>query len=190
MPVAFMVSSNATEVTINHFLSTIHQRDPDVNPARFMSDKDRAQMNAILRCFPKSKLILCWWHVLHAWQQHFITDSFPELWRLLKSWIRITTATEFEAHWQKIQDVAPPSVKQYLRDNWMNEQELWSAVHRQGRSIDEESDTNMLTEAYANSFFTHFTCILIPLQVASSLKRNFSRGKAWSTPGSAHLRAG
>ncbi|KAF8170157.1 hypothetical protein BJ912DRAFT_997691 [Pholiota molesta] len=45
-------------------------------------------MNSIQLVYPKATLFLCWWHVLHAWQQHFVTSSFPELWDLLKKWIR------------------------------------------------------------------------------------------------------
>lgn len=142
-----MISSNATEVTIDHFLGTIQARHPDIEPKRFMSDKDRAQMNSIRRRYPNSKLLLCWWHVLHAWQQHFVADQYPELWQLLKGWIRITDGTEFGAQWEKIKAVAPPSVTEYLERNWLPEKELWSAVFRQDCGIYELSDTNMLVEA-------------------------------------------
>ncbi|KLO15296.1 hypothetical protein SCHPADRAFT_824841 [Schizopora paradoxa] len=55
---------------------------------------------------------------------------------------------QFLEFWEEIQQLAPPSVKKYLEDNWMNEKELWSAVFRKGRSVHENSDTNMLIEAW------------------------------------------
>lgn len=82
-----MISSNATEVTIDYFLATLWKQNPDIIPAKFMSDNDKAQLNAIRHRYPESQLFLCWWHVLHAWQEHFVTNHFPELWDLLKGWV-------------------------------------------------------------------------------------------------------
>lgn len=147
-----MISSNATEVTIDYFLKHLISRNPSTIPQTFMSDKDRGQMNAIRERYPKSRLLLCWWHVLHAWQAHFNTAEFPELWTLMKGWIRITDKEEFDKRWEEIQVIAPSSVREYLEKNWMDEIELWSAVYRTDRTIFEEGDTNMLVEAYASSF--------------------------------------
>jgi hypothetical protein len=148
MPAAWMVSSNATEVTIDYFLKTIRIQNPNVIPRRIMSDKDRGQMNVIQWRYPESHLLLCWWHVLHAWQQHFVTNHYPELWDLMRKWVRMTNKQDFDTGWENIQTLAPPSLAEYLRVNWMNELELWSAVHRQDRTIYELCDTNMLVEAY------------------------------------------
>jgi len=60
-------------------------------------------------------LLLCWWHVLHVWQQHFITTSFPELWDVLKSWIRITDETKFNKSWAKVQE----SFTEYIITYWL-----------------------------------------------------------------------
>src|SRR5271163_4121107 len=132
-----MVSSNATEETINFFLSSIQMQNPDVSPEYFMSDKDHAQMNAISRQYPKSAILLCWWHVLHAWHQHFNTTEFPELWNLLKDWIRITDQTEFWQKWANIKKAAPKSVIEYLETYWLPVDTLrhWSAVFRANRTI-------------------------------------------------------
>lgn len=148
MPVAWMISSNATEVTIDFFLSQIRAWNPTVVPKLWMSDRDRAQMNVILRRYVESKLLLCWWHVLHAWQQHFVTAHYPELWELLKCWIRIADKAEFEQYWVKIQALAPQSFTEYLKVYWLPERDLWSAISRKNRNIFEQSDTNMLVEAY------------------------------------------
>ncbi|KAJ7102622.1 hypothetical protein B0H15DRAFT_762019, partial [Mycena belliarum] len=44
--------------------------------------------------------------------------------------------------------LAPESVIAYLTKTWMVDQELWSGVYRQDRTIFELSDTNMLVEAW------------------------------------------
>jgi MULE transposase domain. len=147
MPVAWMISSNATEATINFFLRTVKGRNPAVKPKWFMSDKDRAQLNSIRSWYPDSKLLLCWWHVLHAWQQHFVTAHHPKLWDLLKTWVRITDMGEFDKRWTEIQSIAPPSVIQYLKTEWLGDRDMWSAVTRMDRTIFEQGDTNMLIEA-------------------------------------------
>lgn len=148
MPAAWMICSNGTEVTIKFFLRTIRIENPSVAPQYFMSDKDRAQLNAIGAIYPESHIFLCWWHVLHAWQQHFVTTSYPELWGLMKGWIRLTDKNQFDKCWQEIKSLAPPSVVEYLQVNWLNEPQLWSAIYRQDRSVFQICDTNMLVEAY------------------------------------------
>lgn len=151
MPVAWMICSNATEATISFFLGALREHNPSVIPKWWMSDRDPAQMNSIKSKYPESLLLLCWWHVLHAWQQHFSTREFPRLWELLKGWIRITDKQGFIARWQEICAIAPKSIQVYLRDYWLPVQELWSAVARQNRTIFQESDTNMLVEAYVHN---------------------------------------
>lgn len=145
-----MISSNATEETIYFFLRVLRAANPTVLPRYFMSDKDHAQMNAIRRAYCEAILLLCWWHVLHAWQQHFRVDYHEELWTELKRWIRLVSKTEFDACWQKIQRIAPRSVVQYLISYWLPDVALWSAMHRTDRNIYEVSDTNMLIEAYVS----------------------------------------
>jgi hypothetical protein len=113
-----------------------------------MSDKNYPQMNSVRRVYPESRLLLCWWHVLHAWQQHFVTSHYPELWDLLKGWIRLTEEATFEQQWEKIKKIAPESVVTYLTKEWLGDRDLWSAVARKGRSVLELGDTNMLVEAY------------------------------------------
>ncbi|KAJ7436515.1 hypothetical protein B0H11DRAFT_1754820 [Mycena galericulata] len=146
MPAAWMLASNGTEVTIDYFLSLLRKTHPNIKPRKFMSDKDWAQLNAIFRRYPESHVLLCWWHVLHAWQQHFSIVHHPELWELLKGWIRITGDAEFSARWDEIKALAPPSVISYLETNWLSDRdvEMWSAKFRRDRNVFELGDTNML----------------------------------------------
>ncbi|PPR02766.1 hypothetical protein CVT24_002240 [Panaeolus cyanescens] len=150
IPCAWMISSNATENTISFFARQIQSRFPNISPDYFMTDKDQAQINSLKQCFPRSAILLCWWHVLHAWQQHFSTSAFPELWTLLKRWVRITDKQEFDRMWDKIKVIAPTSVVEYLTTNWLGDETVkqWSAVYRTDRSIFQDSDTNMLVEAW------------------------------------------
>lgn len=142
-----MLASEGTEAMHVFYLLTFKDANPFVVPRFFMTDKDRAQMNAISRVYSKTRILLCWWHVLHAWQQHFNIREFPELWDKLKRWIRVDNEAEFSRFWDEIKQMAPPSLSVYLEAHWLNEKELWSAVHRKGRSIHEVSNTNMLIEA-------------------------------------------
>ncbi|KAF5332003.1 hypothetical protein D9611_008883 [Ephemerocybe angulata] len=72
----------------------------------------------------------------------------PKLWALLKRWIHILDHTEFYAMWEQIKAKSPASFLQYMEMNWMHETELWSAIFRTERSIFQNSDTNMLVEAW------------------------------------------
>jgi hypothetical protein len=88
VPVAWMVSSKGTEVTISFFLNFIKARSLEITPAIIMSDRDHAQMNVIKAVYSESTLLLCWWHVLHAMRTHFRTEEFPKLWECVREWVR------------------------------------------------------------------------------------------------------
>ena len=80
IPIAWMLSSNAQQETIDYFLAMLRKNNPDVIPECWMTDFDKAQINAIRNRHPESKHVyLCWWHVLHAWQQHIVINHYPEL---------------------------------------------------------------------------------------------------------------
>jgi hypothetical protein len=152
-----MISSNATEATIDFFLAQLRLRNPTVIPGIYMSDHDRPQMNAVQRRYCESLLFLCWWHVLHAWRAHFVISHYPELWECLKRWIRITEENEFELCWGEIQRLAPPSFIEYINTYWLPERDLWSAIARKNRTVFEQSDTNMLVEACVSFQFSQIS---------------------------------
>ncbi|KAJ7150787.1 hypothetical protein C8R46DRAFT_963375, partial [Mycena filopes] len=143
-----MISSNATEATVDYFFMVFIQNNPCFISLRIMCDHDRATMNVVQRRCPESQLLLCWWHVPHAWQQHFCVAHYPELWAELKRWFRIQDPDEFLACWARIQELAPQSVIDYLVKTWLGEKELWSGVYRQNRTVYDLGDTNMLVEAW------------------------------------------
>ncbi|KAJ7491811.1 hypothetical protein B0H11DRAFT_1718643 [Mycena galericulata] len=62
----------------------------------------------------------------------------------------MTDKSEFDAAWTKIQELAPASFVQYLNQYWMTDKvvQMWSGMYRTGRNIFEQSDTNMLIEAW------------------------------------------
>jgi len=128
-----------------------------------MTDRDHAQVNAIRVTFPKCRSVFfCWWHVLRAIRTHFNTKEFPELWTLIKDWVRITDEVEFDRSWRHIREdqSVPKSVADYIAREWLPHKEMWSATSRQNRSIFEEGDTNMLLEAYVITLF--FIFLLFP----------------------------
>ncbi|KAF7372286.1 hypothetical protein MVEN_00088300 [Mycena venus] len=107
--------------------------------------------------YAESLLLLCWWHVLHAWQKHFVITHFTELWDKLKGWIRITDSDEFWACWEEIKALAPDSVIEYLEEYYVSETTLkmWSAMYRKDQKVFELCDTNMLVEAWHHILKTH-----------------------------------
>ena len=146
IPVAWMLASSGSEATITYFLKLHRLQSPLTISRKIMSDFDWAQIHAAIaayRCF----ILLCWWHVLHAWQQHFKIADNERLWVLLKKWIRMTEKSDFDAAWVTIQAIAPEGFTAYLIKYWMPVVEMWSAMYRTPRTIFENCDTNMLVEA-------------------------------------------
>ncbi|KAJ7622380.1 hypothetical protein FB45DRAFT_838498 [Roridomyces roridus] len=114
-----------------------------------MSDFCWAQINACWEIYMGVMVLLCWWHVLHAWQQHLRIKDHPEVWTTLKGFVRITDKEKFDSTWLKIKQTAPAGFVEYLETYWMTERvvRMWSAVFRKDRSLLEQCDTNMLVEA-------------------------------------------
>jgi hypothetical protein len=149
VPVAWMLSSNGTEATINFFLHFVKALSPEITPRITMSDRDQAQMNAIKAVYPETTLLLCWWHVLRAMRMHFRIEEFPELWERVREWVKTPDQSRFNSVWEwiKTDPSVPLSFVDYLKVNWMGIVPLWAGISRQNRTIFQESDTNMLIEA-------------------------------------------
>ena len=64
--VTWMLASNGTTDTIAFFVGWVRDASPVVRPAVIMTDRDRAQMNALRLVYPDSQMLLCKWHVLPA----------------------------------------------------------------------------------------------------------------------------
>lgn len=148
MPITWMISSNATEPAIDFFLVTVCVQNPKVIPKWIMSDFDKG--HRIGAQYPELQWLLCWWHVPHAWQQHFVTAHYPELWETLKKWYHITDEAEFDSCWKNIQSLAPDSFIEYIDTYWLPDhvKKLWSGIYHRNHTIFELGDTNMLVEVY------------------------------------------
>jgi MULE transposase domain len=114
-----MLASNGREETLLFYFETFKHANPQA-PKIIMTDHHLAQISAVQSTWPLARILLCWWHVLHAWQQHFSTTAFPELWNWLLKWIHIEDEEEFTQMWQYIQTTIPPSFIQYMKKEWLS----------------------------------------------------------------------
>ena len=149
VPVAWMVLSNGTEVTIKNFFEFVKGWSLEVTPRITMSDHDQAQMNAIKAVYLATMLLLCQWHMLCAMWRHFRTEEFPDLWERMHELVKTPDQSKFDSLWEWIQTdpSVPLSFIDYLKTSWMSIVPLWAGISRQNRTIFQESDTNMLIEA-------------------------------------------
>ena len=144
-----MLSSNGTTDTIEFFLNWVKETSPTVRPAVIMSDRDQAQLNALKKVYPDSQILLCIWHVLRAFQSHFVAERFQALWAKVKSWVKTKDSDEFDKIWTEIasNQSVPQSLIDYFNKDWIPHKHMWSLSYRNECSILEEGDTNMLIEA-------------------------------------------
>ncbi len=78
-----MLLSNGMEATIQYFINFVKMRCLEITLQITMSDRDKAQMNAVKAMYPETMLLLCWWHVLCAMRMHFHMEEFPDLWECI-----------------------------------------------------------------------------------------------------------
>jgi len=131
VPVAWMLSSNGMQATIQYFLNLIKAQSSGVSPSIFMTDRDQAQVNSIWVAFSECQQVFyCWWHVLWAIRTHFNMKEFPDLWSLIQDWVRTTDDNEFNACWKYIKDdtSVPKSVAEYIARDWLPYKQMWSTV--------------------------------------------------------------
>nr|GAT55236.1 predicted protein [Mycena chlorophos] len=135
VPAAYMLSSKADEATVRCFLLRVQAWSPEVVPRVWMSDKDKAQINAVLSVYATAWLLLCRWHVIRAWRQHFVIDVFPELWELVHKLAYAETKAEFDSLWTRILALGRMAYR------------LLAPEMGVGRTVFQESDTNMTNES-------------------------------------------
>ncbi|KAJ6542164.1 hypothetical protein DFH09DRAFT_1041288, partial [Mycena vulgaris] len=167
--------ADSDAVTIDYLLMHLKRLNPGVDPNKFMSDNDSGQLGRIRFRYSLSHLLLCWWHVLHAWQQHFVTRHYPELCEKLKGWIRITNEAEFWVCWEEIKSLAPDSVIEYLQTYYLVQEtlEMWSAVYRTDRNIFRLCDTNMLRNRRVDQLIHTLINVALPDYIANHRAQQF-----------------
>ena len=151
VPVAWMLASNGTKETISFFLRWVRDGSPQVSPTVMMTNCDLAQICALESVYPepKSRIFLCKWHVLRAMRSHFNIHEFPDLWTKVKDLVITPDETVFNKLLAEIYSdpLFPQTFIDYMKLQWVPDKKKWSKVYRQGLSIFEEGDTNMLIEA-------------------------------------------
>lgn len=113
-----MLASNGKEETLKYYFTKFKEKNP-TETTQIMTDRDQAQINAARIVWPLAMILLCWWHVLHAWQQHFAITHYPEAWSALKELVRAPTASVFASVYKKFKSNAPASLIEYLDAEWM-----------------------------------------------------------------------
>lgn len=159
-----MFASNGEQVVFELFFSTFLTHNP-ITPSTILTDRDVGQINALRHIFPSSRILLCWWHVLHDWYGKLRTDQHKDAWELLKQFLRQKTQAEHEALWNRVLPMLPGTFVGYINTNWLLGMLLtsssfpkptdappdpwlpmWAGYYRQGRAILELQDTNMIVE--------------------------------------------
>jgi MULE transposase domain len=149
VPVAWMLMSNGTKETISFFLCWVQDGSPQVSPAVMMTDCDLAQIHMLENVYPDSQIFLCKWHVLHTMQSHFNIHEFLELWIKVRDLVNTPDKAVFNRLLAEISSnpLSPQTFVDYMKSQWIPNKEMWSKAYRQGLSIFEEGNTNMLIEA-------------------------------------------
>ena len=134
MPVAWMLASSATTATISFFVAWVQDASSAVSPAIIMTDRDQAQIAALMAIYLKSNIFLCTWHVLHAIRSHFATLEFPALWDKIK---KLVTTEEIAAFYVLQDEIfanpsVPQSIVDYLSTNLMPVVHMWARSARNG----------------------------------------------------------
>lgn len=135
------------------FLLKFKEMCPEVGV--FITDNDSAEIEAITEIFPRSRHILCWWHVLKCWRKHLPRPIDPDLWgnlvQLLKS-----KDLDFERRSNEIITKAPSEYAEYLNSYYRGNAKKWAGCFRQDIGMFRKTNSNMLIESFHNILKTKF----------------------------------
>lgn len=67
---AHLISEKKAGETLICWLNALKNQNQEWIPHTFITDCDDAQQNAIHAVYPNVKILLCQWHVKHAWQKN------------------------------------------------------------------------------------------------------------------------
>ncbi|CAG8727953.1 20885_t:CDS:2, partial [Racocetra persica] len=70
LPLAHLISFRKNTASVQFWLYSLHIQLLWKGLISFLVDCDPAQIKALWNIFPKSKILLCWWHILRAWQDN------------------------------------------------------------------------------------------------------------------------
>jgi len=167
-----MLTSSGLADIIAFFVQWVWDTAPNVWPSVIMTNRDQAQMVALMEVYPHSRIFLCTWHVLRVIRSHFVTAEFDVLWEKIKAWVITENLTDFWRLWEEISadQSAPQSIINYLKTEWLPISDMWSRVPRKNRFIFEEGNTNMLCEAYVIHFQSACDNLIDLIKVSSRLE--------------------
>ena len=78
-PIAYMFTSHEKQANYEHFFNSLLEicknLHINLNPTFMVSDACHAIANAILKCFPKTILLMCWFHLKQNVRKH--KDKIP-----------------------------------------------------------------------------------------------------------------
>ncbi|CAG8522987.1 10308_t:CDS:2 [Dentiscutata heterogama] len=70
LPLAHLISSRKNTASVQFWLYNLHIQLSWEGPISFLVNCDLAQIKALRNIFPRSRILLCWWHVLKAWREN------------------------------------------------------------------------------------------------------------------------
>ncbi|XP_077491460.1 uncharacterized protein LOC144102061 isoform X2 [Amblyomma americanum] len=133
----FIVQFETTSC-IAEALNVFREWSPDLSPEKWMVDCSQVEMDAICQAFPGSKMFICDFHRIQAWQRWICRKengvSYPEdALFLMESVASASNHDELEKalaalicseHWQN------EKFRSYFETVWLPVKELWVLFHR------------------------------------------------------------
>ncbi|XP_049333207.1 uncharacterized protein LOC111194919 isoform X1 [Astyanax mexicanus] len=162
VPFAYFIVSHESSETLTVCLKSLSSCNPGFYPRSVMIDRDLKELGAIRQTFPKTKVLLCWFHVLQAVHRWLVKKDGGNLSPAQRNTVihammtmkACMTEEDFESvSASKCRDLeaqfGSSRVTHYLRDQWFPFAALWANFGRLFQH--NSSDTNNKAERF---FFT------------------------------------
>ena len=156
VPLSYLITSNEKAAAIKPWLTEVKAISGEFGC--IMTDNDDAEIDAVESVFPRSRHLLCWWHVLKNWNTNrrskLPSDLAASIWTKLLH--LLMSSEDFDRDFEEIIRMSTPEFTTYLRREWYPKRQKWAFTFRKDIPMFRKTNTNMLIESFHNLLKTQF----------------------------------
>ena len=120
----------------------------------FMVDKDMKCISSLREFFKDSQILLCYFHVMKHFKEKInrdvtgSNDYKDSVLQQIRSIITSNTLEQYQANFEKLENIAPGKFIDYYQKNWEGDIKVWFVLYERRSLFYVGNDTNNLIESH------------------------------------------